>query len=231
MLFPIIQDGELVAAPGLRARAGPPPGAGRRQRAPARLRRAGRALAGRPPGEPSGALRARSGGAGRAHAARPLGHRSLRAPVQVDRAAGAPYAAAYVDGILRINPAFLYLAARGDGPASLKTGAPVESCAPPILSRGACRRNTSALHAAAHHDPPPDPSPRARRALPGQGPRHVPQGRPAHARHHRPALGVRPRPHHHPLQGRDAQPAGRLLVRADEARGPRTTCWTCRTRT
>jgi hypothetical protein len=31
-------------------------------------------------------------------------------PVQVDRASGAPYAAAYLDGILRINPSFLYLA-------------------------------------------------------------------------------------------------------------------------
>ncbi|MGZ3457343.1 MAG: hypothetical protein ACXU86_02440, partial [Archangium sp.] len=37
--------------------------------------------------------------------------------VQVDRASGAPYAAAYVDGILRINPAFLYMAA-APGPAS-----------------------------------------------------------------------------------------------------------------
>ena len=31
--------------------------------------------------------------------------------IAVDRATGAPYAAAYVDGILRINPSFLYLAA------------------------------------------------------------------------------------------------------------------------
>jgi hypothetical protein len=31
--------------------------------------------------------------------------------VQVDRASGAPYAVAYVDGILRVNPSFLYLAA------------------------------------------------------------------------------------------------------------------------
>ncbi|MGQ0506551.1 MAG: hypothetical protein ACT4TC_14655 [Myxococcaceae bacterium] len=31
--------------------------------------------------------------------------------VQVDRASGAPYAVAYVDGILRVNPAFLYLVA------------------------------------------------------------------------------------------------------------------------
>ncbi|MBZ4418291.1 hypothetical protein [Myxococcus sp. RHSTA-1-4] len=38
--------------------------------------------------------------------------------VQVDRASGAPYAVAYVDGILRINPAFLYLAA-AYGPASM----------------------------------------------------------------------------------------------------------------
>jgi hypothetical protein len=41
----------------------------------------------------------------------------IRAPtdVQVDRASGAPYAAAYVDGILRINPSFLYLAASVSG--------------------------------------------------------------------------------------------------------------------
>ena len=31
--------------------------------------------------------------------------------VEVDRAPGAPYAAAYVDGILRLNPSLLYLAA------------------------------------------------------------------------------------------------------------------------
>jgi hypothetical protein len=37
--------------------------------------------------------------------------------VQVDRVSGAPYAVAYVDSILRINPAFLYLAA-ATGPAS-----------------------------------------------------------------------------------------------------------------
>lgn len=32
-------------------------------------------------------------------------------PVKVDRVTGAPYAAAYVDGTLRLNPAFVYLAA------------------------------------------------------------------------------------------------------------------------
>jgi hypothetical protein len=38
--------------------------------------------------------------------------------IQVDRASGAPYAAAYVDGILRVNPAFLYMASVA-GPSSL----------------------------------------------------------------------------------------------------------------
>lgn len=37
--------------------------------------------------------------------------------IRVERAEGAPYAAAYVDGVLRINPSFLYLAAAA-GPAS-----------------------------------------------------------------------------------------------------------------
>ncbi|MFP2910344.1 hypothetical protein ACLESD_35960 [Pyxidicoccus sp. 3LFB2] len=49
-----------------------------------------------------------------------LAHWGIRpeGTVQVDRASGAPYAVAYVDGILRINPAFLYLAA-AYGPASM----------------------------------------------------------------------------------------------------------------
>lgn len=33
------------------------------------------------------------------------------AAVQVERAPGVPYAVAYVDGVLRINPAFVYMAA------------------------------------------------------------------------------------------------------------------------
>jgi hypothetical protein len=43
--------------------------------------------------------------------------------IAVDRASGAPYAAAYVDGILRVNPAFLYMASSA-GPASLNATAP-----------------------------------------------------------------------------------------------------------
>jgi hypothetical protein len=38
------------------------------------------------------------------------------AQVQLDRALGAPYAAAYVDGILKLNPSFLYLAASASAP-------------------------------------------------------------------------------------------------------------------
>ena len=34
-----------------------------------------------------------------------------RAAIRVERAAGAPYAAAYADGVLRLNPTLLYLAA------------------------------------------------------------------------------------------------------------------------
>lgn len=41
-------------------------------------------------------------------------------PIVVERAPGAAYAAAYADGMLRINPSFLYLAA-SVGPASVPT--------------------------------------------------------------------------------------------------------------
>ena len=43
--------------------------------------------------------------------------RPLPVVLALTGASGAPYAVAYVDGILRINPAFLYLAA-ASGPAS-----------------------------------------------------------------------------------------------------------------
>ena len=39
-------------------------------------------------------------------------------PVLVIRAAGAPYAAAWIDGVLRINPAFVYMAAAPVTPAN-----------------------------------------------------------------------------------------------------------------
>jgi hypothetical protein len=42
------------------------------------------------------------------------------AEILVDRAEGAPYAVAYVDGVLRVNPVFLYMAA-AIGPSSVQT--------------------------------------------------------------------------------------------------------------
>lgn len=41
---------------------------------------------------------------------------SANGPVLVERAAGAPYAAAYLDGILRVNPSFVYMAAAPAAP-------------------------------------------------------------------------------------------------------------------
>lgn len=40
------------------------------------------------------------------------------ATIQVERWTGAPYAAAYVNGVLRVNPSFVYLAAASVGPSS-----------------------------------------------------------------------------------------------------------------
>ncbi len=38
------------------------------------------------------------------------------APIVVERASGAPWAAAYMDGILRVNPSFVYMAAAPAAP-------------------------------------------------------------------------------------------------------------------
>ena len=40
----------------------------------------------------------------------------MGAAVQVERTPGVPYAVAYIDGVLRINPAFVYMAAAPVGP-------------------------------------------------------------------------------------------------------------------
>src|SRR6218665_1309525 len=118
MLFPISQGGELVAAPGFEGRTDllQAPDAG----APLQLSFDGRA------GERWQEDRRESLQGLSEREAAELVARTLLAHwrispsgvVQVDRASSAPYAAAYVDGILRINPAFLYMAA-AYGPASL----------------------------------------------------------------------------------------------------------------
>lgn len=118
VLFPISQHGELLAAPGFDSRMdlfqAPDAGAGFQlvfdaragERWPEDRRESLQGLSEREAAE----LVART----------LLAHWGIRpeVAVQVDRAVGAPYAVAYVDGILRINPAFLYLAA-AYGPASL----------------------------------------------------------------------------------------------------------------
>lgn len=118
VLFPISQQGELVAAPGFEARMDllQSPDAG------ARLELSFDGRAGeRWPEDRRESLQGLSEREAAELVARTLLSHWRIAPsgvVQVDRASGAPYAVAYVDGILRINPAFLYMAA-AQGPASL----------------------------------------------------------------------------------------------------------------
>jgi hypothetical protein len=117
VLFPISQNGELVAAPGFEARMDllQAPDAG----GVLQLTFDGR-TGERWPEERRDSLQGLSEREAAELVARTLmtlwGIPQL-GPVQVDRVSGAPYAVAYVDGILRINPAFLYLAA-ATGPAS-----------------------------------------------------------------------------------------------------------------
>ncbi|MCP3138379.1 hypothetical protein [Pyxidicoccus xibeiensis] len=118
VLFPISQEGELLAAPGFDAKMDlfqfPDAGGG--------LQLVFDARAGeRWPEDRRDGLQGLSEREAAELLARTLlSHWGIRpvVAVQVDRASGAPYAVAYVDGILRINPAFLYLAA-AYGPASM----------------------------------------------------------------------------------------------------------------
>ncbi|REG27033.1 hypothetical protein ATI61_11039 [Archangium gephyra] len=118
VLFPISQRGELVAAPGFEARTDLllAPDAG----APLQLIFDGRAGERWPEDRREGLQGLSEREAAELVARTLLAHWRINPSggVQVDRASGAPYAAAYVDGILRINPAFLYMAA-AQGPASL----------------------------------------------------------------------------------------------------------------
>ncbi|WP_342380294.1 hypothetical protein NVS55_12000 [Myxococcus stipitatus] len=118
VLFPISQNGELLAAPGFDARMdlfqAPDAGKG--------LQLVLEARAGeRWPEDRRESLQGLSEREAAELVARTLlAHWGIQpeGAVQVDRASSAPYAVAYVDGILRINPAFLYLAA-AYGPASM----------------------------------------------------------------------------------------------------------------
>lgn len=113
VFFPIASEGTLVAAPGLEAQADllQAPDAGRplalsfegRERWPEDRRESLQGLSEREAAQlVASTLLSRWG----VHP---------QAPVLVERASGAPYAAAYVDGTLRINPAFITLAASAIG--------------------------------------------------------------------------------------------------------------------
>lgn len=111
VLFPVLIDGQLRAAPGLDLRLdllqapGADAGAGLQLTFPTRVNRW------------SEDRRDSFQGLSEREAAELIA-RSLMfhwrispvTPVLVERATGAPYAAAYLDGVLRINPAFVYLA-------------------------------------------------------------------------------------------------------------------------
>lgn len=108
VLFPIVQDGEVVAAPGFDPRADllQAPDAGD----PLQLDFGGQRWA----EDRRDSLQGLSEREAAELVARTLLYYwgvQPTGPVLVDRASGAPYAAAYVDGILRINPAFVYMAA------------------------------------------------------------------------------------------------------------------------
>lgn len=115
VMFPVLREGELVAAPGIDPRvdllmsvdAG-----------------AGLQLSLDSPGDAWAVDRRESFQGLSEREAAELVARSLlnlwgissTGPIVVERAAGAPWAAAYIDGILRVNPSFVYMAAAPAAP-------------------------------------------------------------------------------------------------------------------
>ena len=120
VLFPIVRNGQLIAAPGFEARAdllqSPDAGEG--------LQLAFEGQAADWSVDRRESLQGLSEREAAELVARTLLARWNLHPtgaVQVARAPGAPYAAAYMDGILRVNPAFLYLATAAVGTSSTPT--------------------------------------------------------------------------------------------------------------
>ena len=120
VLFPILRDNRMYAAPGLDAKADllQMPDAGH----PLQLQFNGREAWPEDRRDSLGGLSEREAAELMARTLLAMWELPVDGPVLVDRASGAPYAAAWVDGILRINPAFLYMAASvGPGSASVQT--------------------------------------------------------------------------------------------------------------
>ncbi|MHB8874261.1 MAG: hypothetical protein ACYC8T_11290 [Myxococcaceae bacterium] len=121
VLFPIVQDGQVIAAPGFESRADlfQAPDAGE----PLQLSFDGRGE--RWSEDRRDSLQGLSEREAVELVARTLlNHWGIHpsGTIQVGRVSGTPYAAAYMDGMLRVNPAFVYLAASAlvpPGPAGV----------------------------------------------------------------------------------------------------------------
>jgi hypothetical protein len=115
VMFPVLRDGELVAAPGFEPRVDLMTSAD----AGGLLQ-----LSLDSPGDAWSTDRRESFGGLSEREAAELVARSLlnlwgissSGAIVVERAAGAPWAAAYIDGILRVNPSFVYMAAAPAAP-------------------------------------------------------------------------------------------------------------------
>jgi hypothetical protein len=115
VMFPVLKNGELVAAPGIS------PGTDLLMSADAG---GGLQLTLDSPGDAWAVDRRDSFQGLSEREAAELVARSLlnlwgissSGPIVVERAAGAPWAAAYIDGILRVNPSFVYMAAAPAAP-------------------------------------------------------------------------------------------------------------------
>ena len=115
VMFPVLRDGELVAAPGIDPRTDLLMSADAG---------AGLQLLLDSPGDAWAVDRRESFQGLSEREAAELVARSLlnlwgissNGPIVVERAAGAPWAAAYIDGILRVNPSFVYMAAAPAAP-------------------------------------------------------------------------------------------------------------------
>lgn len=115
VMFPVLRDGELVAAPGIDPRTDLLMSADAG---------AGLQLVLDSPGDAWSLDRRESFQGLSEREAAELVARSLlnlwgissNGPIVVERAPGAPWAAAYIDGILRVNPSFVYMAAAPAAP-------------------------------------------------------------------------------------------------------------------
>jgi len=115
VMFPVLRDGELVAAPGIEPRMDLLMSADAGALLQLSLDSPGDAWA-TDRRESFGGLSEREAAELVARSLLNLWGISATGAIVVERAAGAPWAAAYIDGILRVNPSFVYMAAAPAAP-------------------------------------------------------------------------------------------------------------------